>query len=123
MLAHPQDFAPFLPSIEGEDGTGTGDSGVIGPQEHARYCATIRDISMWGGSPEILALSRAYAIPIHVVQGGQPAVVVHDLKGAPTTGNLKEQRAVWISYHRPMYGLDEVRTIIHSPTEWKLSMF
>jgi hypothetical protein len=116
MLAHSEDFGPFLPSFEGEDGTGPGDSGVIGPQEYARYCATIRDTSVWGGEPEILALSRAYAIPIHVVQGGQPPVVVHDPNGAPTTGNLKEQRAVWISYHRRMYGLGEVRTIIHSPT-------
>jgi OTU domain-containing protein 6 len=123
VLAHPQEFAPFLPSIEGEEGTGPGDSGVIGLQEYARYCATIRDTSVWGGEPEILALSRAYTVPIHVVQGGQPPVVVHDPNGAPTTGNLKEQRAVWISYHRRMYGLDKVRTIIHSPTEWKLSMF
>jgi OTU domain-containing protein 6 len=104
MLAHPQDFAPFLPSIESDDGTGTGDSGVIGSQEHARYCATIRDISVCGSEPEILALSRVYAIPIHVVQGGQLTVVVHDPNSAQTTGNLKEQRAVWISYHRRMYG-------------------
>jgi OTU domain-containing protein 6 len=108
MLAHPQDFVPFLPSVEGEDGAGAGDSGAIGPQEYARYCANIRDTAVWGGEPEILALSRAYSVPIHVVQGGQPPVVVHDPNGAPTTDNLKDQRAVWISYHRRMYGLGEV---------------
>jgi len=107
MLAHPQDFVPFLPSVEGEDGAGSGDSGIIGPQEYARYCTSIRDTSVWGGEPEILALSRAYAIPIHVVQGGHPPVVVHDPSGAPKTDNLKEQRAVRISYHRRMYGLGE----------------
>jgi len=107
MLAHPQDFVPFLPSVEGEDGAGAGDAGTIGPQEYARYCASIRDTAVWGGEPEILALSRAYAVPIHVVQGGQPPVVVHNPNGAPTTDNLKEQRAVWISYHRRMYGLGE----------------
>jgi len=107
MLAHPQDFVPFLPSIEGEDGTGAGDAGIIGPQEYARYCANIRDTAVWGGEPEILALSRAYNVPIHVVQGGQPPVVVHDPSGAPVTNNLKEQRAVRISYHRRMYGLGE----------------
>ncbi|KAH9966903.1 hypothetical protein BC827DRAFT_1354488 [Russula dissimulans] len=107
MLAHPQDFVPFLPSIEGEDGTGAGDAGVIGPQEYARYCASIGDTAVWGGEPEILALSRTYNVPIHVVQGGQPPVVVHDPSGAPATHNLKDQRAVRISYHRRMYGLGE----------------
>jgi OTU domain-containing protein 6 len=109
MLAHPDDFVPFLPSVEGEHGTGASSTGIIGPREYARYCATIRDTSVWGGEPEIRALSRAYAVPIHVVQGGQPPVVVHDPKGAPSTANLKEQRAVRISYHRRMYGLGEVR--------------
>lgn len=111
MLAHPQDFVPFLPSVEGEDGTGVGGSGIIGPREYARYCTNIRDTSVWGGEPEILALSRSYAIPIHVVQSGQPPVVVHDPSGAPTTDNLKDQRAVRISYHRRMYGLGEVRIL------------
>ena len=111
MLAHPEDFAPFLLRVEGEDGAGASDasSGVIGPREYARYCATIRDTGAWGGEPEILALSRAYAVTIHVVQGGQPPVVVHDPSGASRTDNLKEQRAVRISYHRRMYGLGEVR--------------
>ncbi|KAF8258625.1 hypothetical protein EI94DRAFT_1790980 [Lactarius quietus] len=124
MLAHPQDFAPFLPCVEGEDGVGVGasQSGVIGPREYARYCATIRDTGAWGGEPEILALSRAYAVTIHVVQGGQPPVVVHDPSGAPSTDNLKERRAVRISYHRRMYGLGEhynslrPRTGIHKIT-------
>ncbi|KAI9459467.1 hypothetical protein BJY52DRAFT_369443 [Lactarius psammicola] len=108
MLAHQEDFAPFLPSIEGEgEGAGAAESGVIGPREYARYCATIRETGAWGGEPEILALSRAYEVIIHVVQGGQPPVVVHDPSGAPRTDNLKEQRAVRISYHRRMYGLGE----------------
>jgi OTU domain-containing protein 6 len=110
MLAHPEDFAPFLPRLEGEDGRGASESGIIGPREYARYCATIRDTGAWGGEPEILALSRAYAVTIHVVQGGQPPVVVHDPSGKPRTDNLKDQRAVRISYHRRMYGLGEVRT-------------
>jgi OTU domain-containing protein 6 len=122
MLAHPEDFAPFLPRVEGEDGRGASQSGIIGPREYARYCATIRDTSAWGGEPEILALSRAYAVTIHVVQGGQPPVVVHDPSGAPRTDNLKDQRALRISYHRRMYGLGEhynslrPRTGIHKIT-------
>lgn len=122
MLAHPEDFAPFLPRLEGEDGRGASESGIIGPREYARYCATIRDTGAWGGEPEILALSRAYAVTIHVVQGGQPPVVVHDPSGKPRTDNLKDQRAVRISYHRRMYGLGEhynslrPRTGIHKIT-------
>ena len=114
MLAHPDDFIPFLAGVDGEGGTGATHSGIIGPQEFARYCKTIRDTGAWGGEPEILALSRAYAVPIHVIQGGQPPVVVHDPSGAMSTENLKEQRAVRISYHRRMYGLGEVCLLIYS---------
>ncbi|KAI0273367.1 hypothetical protein BC834DRAFT_947610 [Gloeopeniophorella convolvens] len=122
MLAHPDSFIPFLPSAEGEDGAGAGDSGLIGPREYTRYCETIRDTGVWGGEPEILALSRAFQVPIHVVQGGTPPVVVHDPNGAPQIDNLKEQRAVRISYHRRMYGLGEhynslrPRTALHRIT-------
>jgi OTU domain-containing protein 6 len=110
MLTHPDDFLPFLPSETGEDGRGPNAGGIMGPVEFERYCATIRNTGTWGGEPEILALSRAYGIPIHVVQGGQPSVVVHDPSGDSGTGNLKNMRAVRISYHRRMYGLGEVRS-------------
>ncbi|KAI0064626.1 cysteine proteinase [Artomyces pyxidatus] len=107
MFSHPDDFVPFLPSSAGEDGAGAGDTGLISPAEYEKYCASIRDTGVWGGEPEILALSRAYNIAIHVVQGGQPPIVVHDPSGNPHMDNLKEQRAVRISYHRRMYGLGE----------------
>ncbi|KAI0046109.1 cysteine proteinase [Auriscalpium vulgare] len=107
MLAHPDDFMPFLPSVTGEDGAGAGDGGLMRPDEYAHYCGTIRDTGVWGGEPEILALSRAFNVPIHVVQGAQPPVVVHDPSGEPKMDNLKEQKAVRISYHRRMYGLGE----------------
>lgn len=79
------------------------------PKQFEKYCADIRDTGVWGGEPEILALSRAYNVPIHVVQCGSPPVVVHNPSGAPIEGDVQEKRAVRISYHRKMYGLGEVR--------------
>jgi hypothetical protein len=34
---------------------------------------------------------------------------VHNPTGAPLDGNLREKKALRISYHRRMYGLGEVR--------------
>ena len=111
IFDHPNDFLPFLPSVEGEDGIGATDAGFMGPKEFERYCALIRDTGVWGGEPEILALSRAYNIPIHVIQGGTPPVVIHDPAGG-NAGNVTDKRVVRISYHRRMYGLGEVRHLL-----------
>ncbi|GLB34996.1 putative OTU-like cysteine protease [Lyophyllum shimeji] len=99
MFSHPDDFVPFLaPPVDS-------DSGVMTPGGFERYCAAIRDTAEWGGEPEILALSRAYKVPIHVIQAGRPSVVVHD-PGDPAAAK-DEKRVVRISYHRRMYGLGE----------------
>ena len=68
-----------------------------------KYCEIIRNTGAWGGEPEITALARAYNIPIHVYQWGQPPVVVHSPNSQRTAGPI-----VQISYHRRMYGLGEV---------------
>jgi len=99
MFSHPDDFVPFLaPPVDS-------DSGVMTPEGFERYCATIRDTAEWGGEPEILALSRTYKVPIHVIQAGRPSVVVHH-PGDPSVTN-DDKRVVRISYHRRMYGLGE----------------
>ncbi|KAK0503216.1 hypothetical protein EDD18DRAFT_1064242 [Armillaria luteobubalina] len=107
MLSHPDDFLPFLPSTSGEDAAGSYDEGLISPREFEQYCTTIRDTGAWGGEPEILALSRAFNVPIHVVQGGTPPIVVHNPNGGPGEDDLIVKHAVRISYHRRMYGLGE----------------
>ncbi|PVF95602.1 cysteine proteinase [Serendipita vermifera] len=106
MLANQDDFLPFLPSVEGEDGIGATNDGIMTPKQYQAYCASIRDTAAWGGEPEILALSRAYNVPIHVIQAGRPPVVVHE----PVEGMSDKPGAkvVFISYHRRMYGLGEV---------------
>ena len=107
ILAHPDDFLPFLPSEIGEDAAGAGDPGLMSRAQFERYCATMRNTAIWGGEPEILALSRVYNVPIHVVQGGTSPVVVHEPSSGsgPTSGT---KAVVYISYHRRLYGLGEV---------------
>lgn len=108
IYTHADDFLPFLPSSGGEDGVGATDAGLMTRTEFERYCTDIRDTGAWGGEPEILALSRAYNVPIHVVQGGNPPVVMHNPSGGPQDGHLNDKKVVRISYHRRMYGLGEV---------------
>lgn len=104
IQAHPDDFLPFLPSLEGEDSAGSTESGLMSQQEFEAYCAKIRDTAVWGGEPEILALSKAYNVPIHVIQGPAPHIVVHNPSDTPPPD---DSRVVRISYHRRMYGLGE----------------
>ena len=105
---HMDDFLPFLPSEVGEDAAGATDLGLMTRAQFEQYCKTMRDTAVWGGEPEILALSRAFNVPIHVIQGGTPPVVVHDPRGDQGS-KPGDKGVVYISYHRRMYGLGEVR--------------
>ncbi|WVO17641.1 hypothetical protein L204_105338 [Cryptococcus depauperatus] len=114
MLAHPDDFIPFLPSITGEDSAGATDDGIMTPEGFKQYCQMVSETGEWGGEPEIQALSRAFNIPIHVIQRGPPIVVSHGGRGDSFGGTLTAEqskeagdRVVRISYHRRMYGLGE----------------
>jgi hypothetical protein len=78
----------------------------MSPREFQMYCASIRDTAAWGGEPEIMALSRAYNVPIHVIQAGKPPIVIHE--PPPNMSDGVENKIVFISYHRRMYGLGEV---------------
>lgn len=106
--SHPTDFIPFLPSAGGEDGEGALDAGFMNRQQFEGYCTMVRDTAVWGGEPEIVALSKAFNLPIHVVQGSQPFVVVHDPTGDQSHAHSKVKRVIQISYHRKLYGLGEV---------------
>ncbi|KAI0336458.1 cysteine proteinase [Cubamyces sp. BRFM 1775] len=106
IQSHPDDFLPFLPSDLGEDAAGAGEAGLMDRAGFERYCATMRNTAVWGGEPEVVALSRAYNVPIHVVQGGKPPVVVHD-PSEQTRSAPGDKRIVYISYHRRLYGLGE----------------
>jgi len=104
MARHPDDFLPFLPSVDGEDGAGATSGGLISPAQFTQYCVTVRDTGAWGGEPEIMALCRAFNVAIHVVQWGTPPIVCH----APDGRQVDPKKpSVKISYHRRMYGLGE----------------
>ena len=82
-------------------------TGLMSSSQFERYCQMVRDTSTWGGEPEILALCRAYGVCINVVQSGRPAIVPHE----PAQGMSEKEgvKVAYISYHRRMYGLGEVR--------------
>lgn len=73
-----------------------------------QYCLAIRDTAAWGGEPEILALSRAYNVPIKVIQAGTPSVVTHTPDGNLLSNLSRDAKIAHISFHRRMYGLGEV---------------
>lgn len=101
IQSHPDDFLPFLVSLSHDN-----PDGPMTREEFKEYCDTIRLSAAWGGEPEILALSKAYNVPIHVIQGGVPFEVIH----RPNDSHERpSDMVVRISYHRRMYGLGEVR--------------
>ena len=53
MLAHPDDFMPFLPSVTGEDSAGALDDGEITTKEFKKYCRLVAETGEWGGEPEV----------------------------------------------------------------------
>ncbi|KAG9318443.1 hypothetical protein JVU11DRAFT_534 [Chiua virens] len=108
MFKHSDDFLPFLPSISGEDGVdATENTGLMSARQFEQYCLTIRETAAWGGEPEILALSRAYHVPIQVIQAGTPSVVTHTPDGNLPDNLPRNAKIVRISFHRRMYGLGE----------------
>ncbi|KAF9227968.1 OTU-domain-containing protein [Gyrodon lividus] len=108
IYRHPDDFLPFLPSISGEDGVGaTENTGLMNAQQFEQYCLAIKNTAAWGGEPEVLALSRAYNVPIQVVQGGTPSVVIHSPDSSSPDNLDRGAKVVRISFHRRMYGLGE----------------
>lgn len=81
MLAHPDDFAPFLEEdLEG-------------------YARKMRDTAEWGGQLELTALANVYGVEIKVLQDGRTETI------EPAAGEGKG--TVWLAYYRHGYGLGE----------------
>ncbi|CED84255.1 OTU (ovarian tumor)-like cysteine protease [Phaffia rhodozyma] len=109
IASHPDDFIPFLAAAGGEDTAGALDDGMLDAAGLKEYTDRVRESGDWGGEPEILALSRHYNIPIHVIQQGPPTIVAHapgpEGSGTITVSEARATRSVKISFHTKMYGL------------------
>lgn len=115
MRKHADDFMPFISDsdehmagIENKE-AGNETHNMSQQEKHFMgYCNAIEKTAVWGGQPEILALSRAFHTPIHVVQAGSPVVKV-----GTEEASSPEDLPVIISYHRHMYGLGEHYNSLH----------
>ncbi|SNX86350.1 uncharacterized protein MEPE_05059 [Melanopsichium pennsylvanicum] len=105
MRTHPDDYKPFISdSDEHMAGIVNKEAGTLNSEQaqdkyFLGYCSAVENTGVWGGQPEILALSRAFKTQINVVQAGVPVLKVGEgeYDGEP----------LFISYHRKMYGLGE----------------
>lgn len=105
MRTHPDEYKPFISdSDEHMAGIINKEAGTLNSEQAQEryfldYCAAVENTGVWGGQPEILALSRAFKTQINVVQAGMPVLKVGEgeFQGVPLV----------ISYHRKMYGLGE----------------
>ncbi|RKP05671.1 hypothetical protein THASP1DRAFT_19512 [Thamnocephalis sphaerospora] len=88
MRDHRDDFIPFLTNAHGD---------IL--NEFADYCHRLETTAEWGGHAEILAMSRIFRLPVHIVQMGAPVMKISE--------EFPSDRPLRISYHRHAYGLGE----------------
>ncbi|KAG0211148.1 OTU domain-containing protein 6B [Mortierella sp. GBA30] len=91
MREHADDFLPFLTNKQGD---------MMSTEDFVEYCNDLESTAVWGGQPELLALSRVHEVPIWVVQMGSPTVKL-------SADVYPTKTPLMVSYHRHMYGLGE----------------
>ncbi|KAF9920368.1 OTU domain-containing protein 6A [Linnemannia zychae] len=91
MRGHSDDFLPFLTNKQGD---------MMSPEDFIEYCNDLELTAVWGGQPELLALSRVHKVPIWVVQMGSPTLKL-------SAEDYPSKTPLMVSYHRHMYGLGE----------------
>ncbi|KAF9102221.1 hypothetical protein BGX27_011124 [Mortierella sp. AM989] len=91
MRENSDDFIPFLSNKQGD---------MMSPQDFTEYCSELESTAVWGGQPELLAISRVHRVPIWVVQMGSPTVKL-------SADAYPSKTPLMVSYHRHMYGLGE----------------
>ncbi|KAG0054013.1 OTU domain-containing protein 6A [Gryganskiella cystojenkinii] len=91
MRGNPDDFLPFLTNKQGD---------MMTSEDFTNYCLDLETTAVWGGQPELLALSRVHKVPIWVVQMGSPTVKL-------SADVYPIETPLMVSYHRHMYGLGE----------------
>ncbi|KAF9971388.1 OTU domain-containing protein 6B [Actinomortierella ambigua] len=91
MRDHADDFVPFLTNKQGD---------MMSSEDFEVYLKELEESAVWGGQPELLALSRVHKVPIWVIQMGSPTVKL-------SADEYPMQKPLIVSYHRHMYGLGE----------------
>lgn len=102
MRFDPDSFKPFISDAD-EKLAGVG-ADVEG-DTYGAYCDAVEHTAIWGGQPEILALSTAYRTPITVIQ--------HDSSSRLVFGEDFEEPSAFIAYYRAAYGLGEHYNSLH----------
>lgn len=90
MLAHPDDFMPFLTKPDGDS--------LYTEEEYKKYCQDVASTTTWGGQMEITALSHVLKLPVKVIQAEGAILQV---------GEDYNQSPIVLIYHRHEYGLGE----------------
>ncbi|XP_071536845.1 deubiquitinase OTUD6B-like isoform X2 [Panulirus ornatus] len=86
-----EDFAPFITDPS------TGE--LLTPEQFAEYCSKIENTPVWGGQPELRALSQVMQRKIEVLQAeGSPIVFGEE---------CTDKKAILLAYYRHYYGLGE----------------
>lgn len=98
MRQHSADFMPFISDLDETQAGVQGENSA--ESKFLQYCDAMESTSAWGGQPEILALSKVFHTPIHVMQPGMPMVKI---------GDEFDKAPLLISYHIKLFGLGEVR--------------
>ncbi|KAK3883607.1 hypothetical protein Pcinc_012109 [Petrolisthes cinctipes] len=99
------DFAPFITDPK------TGE--LLTQDQFSEYCDRIENTPLWGGQPELRALSQVMKIRIEVIQAEGTPIIFGE------SGNIG--KGILLAYYRHYYGLGEhynsVTTITTSPEE------
>ncbi|KAI5289044.1 hypothetical protein KEM54_004500 [Ascosphaera aggregata] len=85
LLAHPDDFEPFI------------------EEPLDQYAHKVRDTAEWGGQIELLAISRAYGVYINVLRGDGSIEKLEP----ESSGAVEEKKEIWLAYYQHSYGLGE----------------
>ncbi|CAO1612900.1 unnamed protein product [Sympodiomycopsis kandeliae] len=98
MKSNKDDFLPFISDFDEKlAGINNNSSST---DNYIRYCDAIQNTAVWGGQPEILAMSRFLSIPIWIIQADEPTIL-------KINEEQSKEGKLLISYHRKMYGLGE----------------
>jgi len=91
MKRNRDDYLPFLTNAEGD---------VLSQDQFEDYCQKLLKPGVWGGHPELVALSTSYQRPIEVLQANAGPIII----GEQYVGRGKP---LIITYHRHAYRLGE----------------